>query len=111
MEVIQEEARSLFIEKNTEYEGILKKNSILDILTFIENHVTYLNAKICSLNSEEIRNDLIDLHNYAIIAIMYLDKKLKLKRELEKTTSLVSRDIDDDELVRRIMRGEVVRFI
>lgn len=134
---IQYEALELFRAKNADYGDAFAKYGPIGVLVRLGDKISRLQSITSSginlIESEKIRDTLIDLHNYAAMAIMLIDEKetrkrldearkeldearkessdnLTLQIYLDENTSLVDRTIDNDELVSRILRDEVVRF-
>ena len=127
---IQYEALELFRAKNADYGDAFARYGPIGVLVRLGDKISRLQSITSSginlIESETIRDTLIDLHNYAAMAIMLIDEKetikeldearkessdnLTLQIYLDENTSLVDRTIDNDELVSRILRDEVVRF-
>ena len=120
---IQYEALELFRAKNADYGDAFARYGPIGVLVRLGDKISRLQSITSSginlIESETIRDTLIDLHNYAAMAIMLIDEKetrkrfsdnLRLQTYLEENTTLVDRSIDNDELVARILRDEVVRF-
>jgi len=111
---IQNEASELFRVKNADYGDSFATYGPLGVLVRLGDKISTLTSSGIDLNSSEtIRHTLIDIHNYAAMAIMLIDEKKKnvrLKAYLEENTTLVDRTIDNDQLVSHVLRGDVVRF-
>ena len=127
---VQYEALELFRAKNADYGDAFAKYGPIGVLVRLGDKISRLQSitslGINLIESEKIRDTLIDLHNYAAMAIMLIDEKesredvqdtredfndnLRLQTYLDENTTLVDRTISDDELVARILRDEVVRF-
>lgn len=121
---IQYEALELFRAKNADYGDAFARYGPIGVLVRLGNKISRLQSITSSginlIESKKIRDTLIDVHNYAAMAIMLIDtgEEFGKAREefgdmqtyLERNTSLVDRTIDNDELVSRILRHEVVRF-
>jgi hypothetical protein len=79
MKKIQAEALELFIKKNTDYGDAFAEFGIIGLLVRIEDkikrsiHITRNSVQL--VNDESLRDTLIDLHNYAAMALMVLDEK------------------------------------
>ena len=67
MKMIQQEALELFTKKNIDYGDAFAKYGVIGVLMRIEDGVNLI-------NDEGIRDTLIDLHNYAAMALMLLDE-------------------------------------
>lgn len=78
MKEIQREGLELFIKKNADYGDAFAKYGIAGVLIRVEDKIQrYLSITkngIQLVNSESLRDTLIDLHNYAAMAIMLMDE-------------------------------------
>jgi len=78
METIQSEALSLFKKKNVDYGDAFAKFGVIGVLVRIEDKIQRaLSIKkngINLVNDESMRDTLIDLHNYAAMALMLIDE-------------------------------------
>jgi hypothetical protein len=78
MKKIQKEAIELFTKKNIDYGDAFAKYGVIGVLMRIEDKlqrslsITKNGANL--INDEGIRDTLIDLHNYAAMALMLLDE-------------------------------------
>jgi len=78
MKTIQHEALELFSKKNTDYGDAFAKYGIIGVLMRMEDKlqrsvsITKNGANL--VNDEKIRDTLLDLHNYAAMALMLLDE-------------------------------------
>ena len=81
MTKIQEEAKSLFKRKNTDYGDSFADYGTVGVLVRMGDKIRRLqsisNKGINLVKDESLRDTLIDLHNYAAMAIMLLDEKNK----------------------------------
>ena len=79
MTKIQSEALQLFINKNADYGDAFAEFGVIGVLIRIEDkikrsiHITERGVNLVS--NEKIRDTLLDLHNYAAMALMLLDNK------------------------------------
>jgi|TARA_R110001592_G_scaffold38668_9_gene127493 hypothetical protein len=77
MDVIQLEARELFIKKNKDYGDAFSTYGPVGVLVRIGDKIQRLQSitksGITLVEDEKIRDTLIDLHNYAAMAIMLMD--------------------------------------
>jgi hypothetical protein len=79
MTKIQAEALQLFINKNADYGDAFAEFGVIGVLMRIEDkikrsiHITERGVNL--VPDEKIRDTLLDLHNYAAMALMLLDKK------------------------------------
>jgi hypothetical protein len=78
MERIQKEALNIFIKKNADYGDAFAKYGIVGVLVRmddkIQRGINITKNKISLVEDESIRDTLLDLHNYAAMAIMLLDE-------------------------------------
>ena len=78
MKTIQQEALELFTKKNADYGDAFAKYGIIGVLMRMEDKlqrsvsITKNGAHL--VNDEGIRDTLLDLHNYAAMALMLLDE-------------------------------------
>ena len=84
IESIQKEALELFKKKNTDYGNAFANYGVIGVLVRMGDKISRLqsitNKEITLINTESLRDTLIDLHNYSAMAIMLLDEdKKKLK--------------------------------
>ena len=79
MKQIQEYARELFRKKNIDYGDAFAKFGIIGVLMRIEDKIqrslSITKNGVNLVNDEGIRDTLLDLHNYAAMALMLLDEK------------------------------------
>ena len=73
---IQKEGLELFIKKNADYGDAFAKYGVVGVLMRIEDKIqralSITNKGVNLVNDEGIKDTLIDLHNYAAMAIMLL---------------------------------------
>jgi hypothetical protein len=78
METIQSEALSLFKKKNVDYGDAFAKFGVIGVLMRIEDKIqralSITKNGINLVNDESMRDTLIDLHNYAAMALMLIDE-------------------------------------
>jgi hypothetical protein len=78
MKIIQSEALELFTRKNTDYGDAFAKYGVIGVLMRIEDKIQRALAitknGVNLVNDESMRDTLIDLHNYAAMALMLLDE-------------------------------------
>ncbi len=81
MDIIQLEARELFSKKNKDYGDAFATYGPVGVLVRIGDKIQRLQSitksGITLVEDEKIRDTLIDLHNYAAMAIMLMDEKEK----------------------------------
>jgi hypothetical protein len=78
MKQVQETALELFKKKNADYGDAFAKFGVVGVLVRIEDKlqrsVSIIKNGINLIDDEGIRDTLIDLHNYAAMALMLLDE-------------------------------------
>ena len=76
---VQEEALRLFIQKNQDYGDSFATHGTIGILIRmndkIKRAISVTNNSIAMTKTESLRDTLIDLHNYAGMAVMLIDEK------------------------------------
>jgi hypothetical protein len=76
---IQENALELFARKNADYGDAFAKYGVIGVLMRIEDKIqralSITKNGVNLVNDEGIRDTLLDLHNYAAMAIMLIDEK------------------------------------
>ena len=79
MEKVQQEGLELFTRKNADYGDAFAKYGVIGVLMRIEDKIqrtlSITKSGVNLIESESIRDTMIDLHNYAAMAIMLLDEK------------------------------------
>jgi hypothetical protein len=77
LKIIQQEALELFIKKNADYGDAFAKFGIIGILMRIEDKIqrslTITKNGINLIESEGLKDTLLDLHNYAAMGLMLID--------------------------------------
>jgi len=75
---IQAEALELFTRKNADYGDAFAKYGQIGVLMRIEDKIqralSITKNSITMVDDESIRDTLIDLHNYAAMALMLMDE-------------------------------------
>ena len=78
MQQIQHEALELFTKKNIDYGDAFAKYGVIGVLMRIQDKlqrsVSITKNGVNLINDEGNRDTLIDLHNYAAMALMLLDE-------------------------------------
>jgi hypothetical protein len=78
MKQVQENALELFARKNADYGDAFAKYGVIGVLMRIEDKIqralSITKNGVNLVNDEGIRDTLLDLHNYAAMAIMLLDE-------------------------------------
>jgi len=81
MREIQKQGYELFVKKNIDYGDSFAKYGIIGVLMRIEDKIqramtiTYNGVNL--VNDEGIKDTLLDLHNYAAMALILLDEKIE----------------------------------
>ncbi len=79
MEKVQKEGLQLFEKKNKDYGDAFAKYGTIGVLIRMEDKlqrsISISNSGINLINSESMRDTLLDLHNYAAMALMLMDEK------------------------------------
>jgi len=78
MEAIQSQALELFKRKNADYGDAFAKYGVIGVLMRIEDKIqrslSITKNGVNLVNDEGNRDTLLDLHNYAAMALMLLDE-------------------------------------
>ena len=78
MQKIQKEGLQLFEKKNKDYGDAFAKYGTIGVLIRMEDKlqrsISISNSGINLINSESMRDTLLDLHNYAAMALMLMDE-------------------------------------
>tara|TARA_B110001450_G_scaffold73943_5_gene70371 strand:+ start:62 stop:451 length:390 start_codon:yes stop_codon:yes gene_type:complete len=86
MKTIQKEGLELFRKKNQDYGDAFANYGVIGVLVRMGDKISRLQSittnSISLINSESLRDTLIDLHNYSAMAIMLLDEDKKKKQDL-----------------------------
>ncbi len=98
MECVQKEGLELFKKKNQDYGDAFANYGAIGILVRMGDKISRLQSisskNISLINTESLRDTLIDLHNYAAMAIMLIDEN-EDKRSRQTLPSPINRDIRD----------------
>lgn len=82
MQKIQANALELFAKKNADYGDAFAKFGVIGVLMRIEDKIqrslSITKNGVTLVNDEGIRDTLLDLHNYAAIALMLLDEPVQV---------------------------------
>jgi Nucleotide modification associated domain 1 len=78
LQVIQSNALELFKKKNADYGDAFAKYGLIGVLMRIEDKIqrglSISKTGIVMVSDEGLRDTLLDLHNYAAMAVMLLDE-------------------------------------
>jgi len=87
MKSVQKEALNLFSKKNADYGDAFATYGPVGVIVRMGDKIQRLtsihNSGVTLINNESIRDTLLDLHNYAAMAIMLLDEQEDKKYEIE----------------------------
>lgn len=79
MKKIQSVALELFAKKNADYGDAFAEFGVIGVLMRIEDKIkrslSITKNGVNLVNDESIRDTMLDLHNYAAMALMLLDEK------------------------------------
>ena len=79
MQTVQKEALALFEKKNKDYGDAFANFGTIGVLVRLSDKisraVSISNSSVTLVTNESLRDTLIDLHNYAAMAIMLMDEK------------------------------------
>lgn len=79
MEIIQKKGLELFKKKNADYGDAFAKYGVIGILMRIEDKIqrslSITKNGVNLVKDENIRDTLLDLHNYAAMGLMLIDKE------------------------------------
>jgi hypothetical protein len=86
MKEVQRTALELFAKKNADYGDAFAKFGVIGVLMRIEDKIqralSITKSGVVLVDSESIRDTMLDLHNYAAMALMLLDEKQGLETSL-----------------------------
>jgi len=78
MQKVQQEGLQLFEKKNKDYGDAFAKYGTVGVLIRMEDKlqrsISISNSGINLVDSESMRDTLLDLHNYAAMALMLMDE-------------------------------------
>ena len=101
---VHTEALSLFTKKNQDYGDAFANYGPVGVIVRMGDKINRLasvtGSSVTLVKNETIRDTLIDLHNYAAMAIMLMDEKEKPKEKVKK--------YDDTFIDKNIPRVESV---
>ena len=79
MQAVQKEGLDLFKRKNKDYGDAFANFGTIGVLVRLSDKisraVSISKSSVTLVNDESLRDTLIDLHNYAAMAIMLMDEK------------------------------------
>ena len=81
LQAVQEEALALFTRKNADYGDAFANygpvGAIMRMGDKIQRLMSITNTNVQMVDSESLRDTLIDLHNYAAMGVMLIDEQSK----------------------------------
>ena len=88
MKKVQDEGLMLFTKKNQDYGDAFAKYGVVGVLVRMGDKISRLQSvtakQITLVDTESLRDTLIDLHNYSAMAIMLLDEDKKKSENKSK---------------------------
>jgi len=100
MEKVQEEALDLFKRKNADYGDAFADYGPVGVLVRMGDKLRRFNTisknQVTLVNDEKLKDTLLDLHNYAAMAIMLLDEE---ESDVDYSYLKKLRDEVNDDLV------------
>jgi len=102
MQLIQSEVLELFKRKNQDYGDAFAKYGVVGVLVRMGDKIARLQSisttSISLVDTESLRDTLIDLHNYSAMAIMLLDeddmKKMRQQLDILTQHEFIDQDLD-----------------
>lgn len=102
MQLIQSEGLELFKRKNQDYGDAFANYGVIGVLVRMGDKIARLQSistkSVSLVDTESLRDTLIDLHNYSAMAIMLLDeddmKKTRLQLDILKQHEFVDQHLD-----------------
>lgn len=99
MQLVQNESLDLFKKKNQDYGDAFANYGTIGVLVRMGDKISRLQTittrNVSLINTESLRDTLIDLHNYSAMAIMLLDEDKNKKANLSNRGYLDSYSLDD----------------
>jgi hypothetical protein len=107
MEKVQHEGLELFKKKNQDYGDAFATYGAIGVLVRMGDKISRLKSitstNISLVNTESVRDTLIDLHNYSAMAIMLLDENEKKVSKSKDTTNYNSNNLECSEMAWQFM--------
>ena len=95
LQKIHKEALDLFTKKNADYGDSFAKHGSVGVLVRLGDKLSRLQSvtskQVTLVNTESVRDTLIDLHNYAAMAIMLLDEDQDKDQDKDQDSSKLTR--------------------
>ena len=100
-QAVQNEAIALFKKKNNDYGDSFANFGPVGVIIRMGDKINRLssitNSSINLVKTESIRDTLIDLHNYAAMAIMLMDEKQNIKKNDNKVLQQINNTFQEEE--------------
>ena len=100
MAKVQSEGLELFKRKNSDYGDAFASYGVIGVLVRMGDKIARLQSistkSVSLVDSESLRDTLIDLHNYSAMAIMLLDED-DIKKMTQQLDILMHRHQDQDQ--------------
>ena len=100
-QAVQNEAIALFKKKNNDYGDSFVNFGPVGVIIRMGDKINRLssitNSSINLVKTESIRDTLIDLHNYAAMAIMLMDEKQNIKKNDNKVLQQINNTFQEEE--------------
>ena len=94
---VQKEGYELFVKKNKDYGDSFATYGPIGVIVRMGDKISRLTSLTKSgiqlVDNESVRDTLIDLHNYAAMAVMLMDEKEKQSPKVEETESSNNNDL------------------
>lgn len=94
---VQNEALELFKKKNADYGDAFANYGTIGVIVRLGDKIQRLisvsDKGINLINTESLRDTLIDLHNYAAMAIMLIDENKDINKDINKDLSIAPKKI------------------
>lgn len=82
LQKVQSEALTLFQKKNKDYGDAFANYGTIGVLVRLSDKISRAasisKSSVTLVNDESLRDTLIDLHNYAAMAIMLMDEEITM---------------------------------
>jgi uncharacterized membrane-anchored protein YjiN (DUF445 family) len=102
MQKVQAEVLELFKKKNTDYGDSFADYGVVGVLVRmgdkLKRFVSVSNNGVSLVNDEALHDTLIDLHNYAAMALMLMSEKEILPNLIKEDTNLYNKYEADESI-------------
>ena len=92
LKTVQKEAFELFCKKNQDYGDSFAKYGTVGVIVRMGDKIQRLlsvtNKGVTMVDTESLRDTLIDLHNYAAMSVMLIDEKDKISVVVPKDNEM-----------------------